>query len=169
MPSSVTFLVGNPLTENNFTYQHILGHIVWGLAAGLVSLKFKYFVIAGLFPIILDSDHILQIFDIEVLPRMAHSILFGAFVATIITVVFRKIDVLLIMISCSAVFTHISYDIFRMSTWGFPIFAPINNNLTLFNHHDWIIFEIIAISLVAIGTLITQRQKINNMILNKSD
>jgi len=37
----------------------------------------------------------------------------------------------------------------------------------MFSNYDWILFEIIAISLVAIGTLITQRQKIKNIILNK--
>lgn len=161
--------MGNPLTESNFTPQHILGHIFWGLAAGVISLKFKYFVIAGLFPIILDADHLLQFFDIAVLPRMAHSILFGAFAATIMISVFRRIDVLLIMISFSAVFTHISFDIFRKSTWGFPLFTPFNNNLIMFSNYDWILFEIIAISLVAIGTLITQRQKIKNMILHRDD
>jgi len=134
----------------------------------IVSFKFKYFVIAGLFPIILDADHVLSIFDIEILPRMAHSLLFGAFAAIIMTAVFRRSDVLLIMISLSAVFAHMSFDIFRANSFGFPIFAPFNNNVFAFNHHDWIAFEIIAISLVAIGTLITQRQKINNMILNRN-
>jgi len=167
MPSSVTYLVGNPISHSSFTPEHVLGHIAWGLAAGLVSLKFKYFVIAGLFPIILDSDHILSIFDIEILPRMAHSLLFGALAATVMTAVFRRTDVLLIMISFSAVFTHMSFDIFRGNSFGFPLFTPFSNNVFVFNNHDWIVFEIIAISIVAIGTLITQRQKINNMILNK--
>ena len=160
MPSSVTYLVGTPLTESTLTPQHVLGHLVWGLAAGLVSLKFKYFVIAGLFPIILDADHILQIFDIENLPRMAHSLLFGALAVTIITAVFRRIDVLLIMISLSAIFAHMSFDIFRDKTTGFPLFTPFNNNVIMFNHSDWIVFEIIAISLVVIGTLITQGKKL---------
>lgn len=169
MPSSETYLVGTPISENNFQPYHILGHVVWGLAAGLVSLKFKYFVIAGLFPIILDADHILSIFDIEILPRMAHSILFGALAVIIMISAFRRIDVLLIMISFSAVFTHISFDIFRANTFGFPIFTPFNNNVFMFNPHDWIVFEIIAVSLVVIGTLIIQRQKIKNMILHRGD
>jgi len=171
MPSSITYLVGNPISHSNFTPQHVLGHLVWGLAVGLVSFRLKYFVIAGLFPLILDADHILSIFDIEILPRMAHSLLFGAFAATIMTAimiaVFRRIDFILIMISTSAVFSHISFDIFRRDSSGFPLFTPFSNNVFSFNHHDWIVFQIIAILLVAIGTLLTQRQKINNTILSK--
>jgi len=167
MPSSVTHVSEIPLTGDTFTYQHILGHLVWGLAAGLVSFKFKYFVIAGLFPIILDADHISTILGMEHLSRMAHSLLFGVLAATTMIAVFRRIDVLLIMISVSAIFSHISFDIFRADTSSFPLFTPFNNNLVVFNHHEWIVFEIIAISLVAIGTLLSQRQKINNMILNK--
>jgi len=167
MPSSVTHISEPLFTTNTITPQHILGHIVWGLAAGLISFKFKYFVIAGLFPVILDADHLLSIFGMEHLARMAHSLLFGVLAVTIMTAVFRRIDVLLIMISFSAVFTHMSFDIFRANTSSFPLFTPFNNNQFVFYHPDWIVFEIIAISLVVIGTLITQRQKINNMILKK--
>jgi len=171
MPSSVTYLVGNPISHSNFTPQHVLGHLVWGLAVGLVSFRLKYFVIAGLFPFILDADHILSIFDIEILPRMAHSLLFGVFAATIMAAimiaVYRRIDILLIMISASAVFSHISFDIFQADSAGFPLFTPLSNNAFFFNHHDWIVFQIIAISFVAIGTLLAQRQKINNTILSK--
>ena len=50
---------------------------MWGLAIGIASFSFRYAILSGLFPIILDFDHLLQFFEVEMIPRMAHSFTFG--------------------------------------------------------------------------------------------
>ena len=56
------FIVGNPLEVSGISFEHVFGHILWGLVAGIVSFSFRYAIISGLFPIILDFDHLLQFF-----------------------------------------------------------------------------------------------------------
>jgi len=56
------FLVGNPLEVSGVTHEHIIGHIMWGLVAGIASFSFRYAILSGLFPIILDFDHWIQFF-----------------------------------------------------------------------------------------------------------
>ena len=68
------FIVGNPLEVSGVSFEHIFGHIMWGLAAGIASFSFRYAIISGLFPIILDFDHLIQFFGIEMITRMANSI-----------------------------------------------------------------------------------------------
>ena len=67
------FIVGNPLEVSGVSFEHVFGHIVWGLAIGIASFSFRYAILAGLFPIILDFDHWIQFLGIEMIPRMAHS------------------------------------------------------------------------------------------------
>ena len=37
-------ILGNPLTVSNPTMEHILGHILFGMIAGAISLSLKYFL-----------------------------------------------------------------------------------------------------------------------------
>ena len=62
-------VIGNPLDPNvtGISAEHIIGHMVWGLMAGIASMSLKYFISTGLFAIILDSDHLLQFLDLECL------------------------------------------------------------------------------------------------------
>ena len=89
LPNAI--ILGSPL-DSYVTIEHVMGHIVWGLVVGIVSFSLRYVVIAGLFPIILDADHLLQFLGIEMIQRMAHSIPF-AFVAIIVMIIiFGKKD-----------------------------------------------------------------------------
>ena len=66
------YVVGNPLEASNTTPEHVIGHIIWGLIPGLAFLSFRYIILAGLFPIILDADHLLQLLDIEMIHNYIH-------------------------------------------------------------------------------------------------
>ena len=77
-PSSEhTFVIGNPLVVSSVTYEHVIGHIFWGAVIGLGTLSIRYIVLGGSFAIFLDSDHLLQFLDIELVSRMSHSIPFA--------------------------------------------------------------------------------------------
>ena len=106
LPNS--FLVGNPLEVSGVSPEHIAGHIMWGLVAGIVSFSFRYAILSGLFPIILDFDHLIQFFGIEMIPRMAHSITFGIIAMGIMMVIFGKRDLRLgAIIYCGSIFSHV--------------------------------------------------------------
>ena len=153
------FIVGNPLEVSGISFEHVFGHIVWGLAIGIASFSFRYAILSGFFPIILDFDHWIQFLGIEMIPRMAHSITFGILAMVIMTFIFGRKDLRLGAISIAAVLSHISFDIFLGGTSTFPVLVPfILNNFT-FSGIDWIIFEFIAAALIFVTSIIVLRKQ----------
>lgn len=153
------FLVGNPLEVSGITPEHIVGHILWGLVAGIASFSLRYAVLSGLFPIILDFDHWIQFFGIDMIPRMAHSITFGFIAIVIMMIIFGRKDFRLGAIAIAAVFSHISFDIFLGGTSKFPIFVPFITKNVTFSGLDWIFFEALAISIIFVASIIVLRKQ----------
>jgi len=159
-----TFLVGNPLEVSGISFEHVFGHIMWGLVAGIVSFSFRYAIISGLFPIILDFDHLIQFFGIEMIPRMAHSIIFGLIAVGIMMVIFNRKDLRLGAIAIAAVFSHMSFDIFLVGGTEFPIFAPLTSENITFSESYWILFQFISITIIFVASIIFfKKQKIKIM------
>ena len=153
------FLVGNPLEVSGISFEHVFGHIIWGLVIGIVSFSFRYAILAGLFPIILDFDHWIQFLGIEMIPRMAHSITFGFIAMGIMMFIFGRKDLRLGAIAIAAVFSHISFDIFLTGTSDFPVFVPFVLDKFTFSGTDWIIFEFLAASLIFVASIIVFRKQ----------
>ena len=148
------FIVGNPLEVSGISFEHVFGHIMWGLAAGIASFSFRYAIISGLFQIILDFDHWIQFLGIEMIPRMAHSITFGLIAVSVMMVIFNRKDLRLGAIAIAAVFSHMSFDIFLGGSTKFPLFVPWNSQVVTFSGTDWIIFEFVAISIIFVSSVI---------------
>ena len=148
------FIVGNPLEVSGISFDHVFGHIMWGLAAGIASFSFRYAIISGLFPIILDFDHWIQFLGIEMIPRMAHSITFGLIAVSVMMVIFNRKDLRLGAIAIAAVFSHMSFDIFLGGSTKFPLFVPWNSQVVTFSGTDWIIFGFVAISIIFVSSVI---------------
>jgi len=157
LPSA--FFVGNPLEVSGITVEHVTGHVVLGLMIGIVTFKLRYFLIGGIFAIILDSDHLIQFLGMEVVPRMAHSVSFGLIAILVMMLIFGKKDYLLGAISFAAVLSHISFDILLGGEDKFPFFTPFTNEVTIFQGSDWILMEIGAVILVGISVFISRRKK----------
>ena len=157
-------IIGSPLEVSNVTVEHITGHVVFGMIVGLVTLSLRYFLIGGIFSVILDSDHLIQFLGIEVVPRMAHSVSFGIIAIFVMMMIFGKRDYLLGAISFAAVLSHISYDILLGGTAKFPFFTPFTNELTTFQGPDWILMEIGAVILVGISVFISRRKKMKKRL-----
>ena len=153
------FIVGNPLEVSGISFEHVFGHIIWGLAIGIASFSFRYAILSGLFPIILDFDHWIQFLGIEMIPRMAHSITFGLIAIVIMMLIFGKKDLRLGAISIAAVFSHMSFDIFLGGTTEFPVFTPIITENLTFSGIDWVIFEFLAISIIFISSIIYRKKQ----------
>ena len=160
-----TFLVGNPLEVSGISFEHVFGHIMWGLVAGIVSFSFRYAILSGLFPIILDFDHWIQFLGIEMIPRMAHSITFGLIAVGIMMAIFGKKDLRLGAIAIAAVFSHMSFDIFLVGGTEFPIFVPFTSESITFSGFDWIFFEFLSIAIIFVASIIFfRKQKISTRI-----
>jgi hypothetical protein len=153
------FLVGNPLEVSGVSPEHIAGHIVWGLVAGITSFSLRYVILSGLFPIILDFDHLIQFFGIEMIPRMAHSITFGIIAMGVMMVIFGKKDLRLCVIAIAAVFSHMSFDIFLGGSTEFPVFAPFVSQSITFSGLDWVFFEFLAIVIIFIASIVFFRKQ----------
>ena len=152
------FMVGNPLYHSTTTPEHIIGHIVWGLIPGLAFLSLRYIILAGLFPIILDADHLLQLLEIEMVPRMAHSLPFILIAIVVMMLLFGKKDIRLIAVSAAAVFSHMSFDIILGGATVFPVLAPFSGEFFWFSGIDWIIFEAIAAAIILTASVIVKKK-----------
>ena len=163
-------VIGNPLIVSNPTLEHIVGHILFGMIAGAISLSLRYVFLTGAFAILLDADHLLQFFDLEMISRMAHSVPFAIIVAVIMLYLFGKKDYRLAAISFSAIISHIAFDIWLTgqiypgSSSGFPLFSPFTIEIIRFQGLDWLYLEILAIGIVAIISILNRKISIKNML-----
>ncbi|MFM8659293.1 MAG: hypothetical protein ACKOCQ_05085 [Candidatus Nitrosotenuis sp.] len=154
-----SYLVGNPLEISGISIEHIAGHIVFGLIVGSASLGIRYMIIAGLFPIALDADHLVHFLNIASIPRMGHSFVFALIAVPIMMYLLGKKDYRLGAISIAAVLTHVSFDILLSEPSGtkFPILIPFSNKMVTLIGFDWVMFSISAVIVVALGTLLHKR------------
>ena len=151
-------VIGNPFEVSTATPEHVIGHIIWGLIPGLAFLSLRYIILAGLFPIILDADHLLQFLEIEMVPRMAHSLPFILIVIVVMMLLFGKKDIRLIAVSAAAVFSHMSFDIILGGDTVFPILAPFSGEFFWFSGIYWIIFEAIAAAIILTASVIVKKK-----------
>ena len=167
-----SMILGNPLIVSNPSLEHILGHIFFGMIAGMLALRLNYVFIAGAFAILLDADHLLQFLNLEMILRMSHSIPFAIIAALIIFAIFGKKDYRLAAISFAAVLSHIAFDtwlsgqIFPGSTSSFPLFAPFSVETILFQGLDWLYLEILAVGIVGIISVLHYKNSIKNLCRN---
>lgn len=148
----------NPIEVIGFvSIEHIIGHIVFGMFLGVVTLSLRYVVLGGFFALLVDADRVLNILDILAFPRMAHSIPFAILAAVVMMLVFGKKDLKLISISFAAIFIHISFDILSGRSGSFLLFTPFFNTKFYFPELTWIYFFLLSIAIVGVFTLITKR------------
>jgi hypothetical protein len=163
--SEFTFVIGNPLVVSGVTFEHVLGHIFWGAIIGLGTLSIRYIIIGGSFAMFLDADHLLQFLDIELVSRMSHSIPFAVIVAVVFFVILRGRDIRLCIVAFSAVLSHIAFDVFLAhiafnSFTKFPLFSPFTFETVSLQGLDWLVIQIVGVSLVAITSYFYKRKEI---------
>jgi len=161
-------IIGDPLIVSNPSLEHILGHVFFGMIAGVLSLRLKYVFLIGAFALLLDADHLLQFFNVEMISRMVHSVPFAIIIAVIMLYVFGKKDYRLAAISFSAIISHIAFwfvgQIYPGSTSGFPLFSPFTVEIIRFQGLDWLYLEILAIVIVGIIAILHRKISIKNHI-----
>ncbi|PHY03739.1 MAG: hypothetical protein CK526_06885 [Thaumarchaeota archaeon] len=153
------YLIGNPLEVSGISVEHVVGHIMFGMIAGIATLSIRYIIIAGLFPIALDADHLVQFLNLEAIPRMGHSYIFAIISVPIMMYFFGKKNYRLGAICLASVLSHISFDILNSGKNGtsFPILIPFSSKMVLLIDYDWILFIVSAIVIVGIGTFIAKK------------
>ena len=166
-------IIGNPFEVSAISVQHVLGHIFWGMIAGLLSLRLNYIFLCGGFAILLDADHLLQFLDIEMISRMSHSIPFAIVVGFIMLAISKFRDYRLAVVSFSAIISHLAFDIWlaQQSGWSgtqFPLFSPFSADMIALSGYDWLFLEIFAFSVVGIVAFINRKvaKKRNHIKIN---
>ena len=165
-----SYIIGSPLIVSSPTPEHILGHVFFGMIAGAISLSLRYVFLSGALALLLDADHLLQFFDVEMIARMVHSLPFAIIIAVIMLYIFGKKDYRLAAISFSAIISHIAYDILYVgqiypgSTSGFPLLSPFTVEIFRFQGLDWLYLEILAIVIVGIIAILSRKISIKNHI-----
>jgi len=162
------FYAGNPLIVSNPSFEHVFGHLMFGMIAGAISLSLRYVFLSGAFALLVDADHLLQFFNIEMISRMSHSIPFAIIIAVVMLYVFGKKDYRLASISFFAIISHIAFDILFVgqinpgSTGGFPLFAPITLEFFQLGGLDWLYLEILAVVIIGIIAVLDRKASIKN-------
>ena len=162
------FHAGNPLIVSHPSFEHIFGHLTFGMIAGAISLSLRYVFLSGAFALLVDADHLLQFFNIEMISRMSHSIPFAIIIAVVMLYVFGKKDYRLAAISFFAVISHIAFDILFVgqinpgSTGGFPLFAPFTLEFFQLGGLDWLYLEILAVVIIGIIAVLDRKVSIKN-------
>ena len=165
-----SYIIGSPFIVSSPTPEHILGHVLFGMIAGAISLSLRYVFLSGALALLLDADHLLQFFDVEMIARMVHSLPFAIIIAVIMLYIFGKKDYRLAAISFSAIISHIAYDILYVgqiypgSTSGFPLLSPFTVEIFRFQGLDWLYLEILAIVIVGIIAILSRKISIKNHI-----
>ena len=163
--SEFTVVIGNPLVVSSVTYEHVLGHVFWGAIIGLGTLSIRYIILGGSFAIFLDSDHLLQFLDIELVSRMSHSIPFAILVSIVFFIILRGKDIRICAVAFAAVLSHLAFDIFLVdvsfgSGTKFPLFSPFTFETVPFQGLDWLGIQVIGVALVAITSYFYKRNEI---------
>ena len=104
------FYAGNPLIVSNPSFEHVFGHLMFGMIAGAISLSLRYVFLSGAFALLVDTDHLMQFFNIEMVSRMSHSIPFAIIIAVVMLYVFGKKDYRLAAIAFFAIISHIAFE-----------------------------------------------------------
>ncbi|MGQ0606289.1 MAG: hypothetical protein ACT4OD_04985 [Candidatus Nitrosotenuis sp.] len=153
------YIIGNPLEVSGISVEHVVGHIVFGLIVGMAALGIRYVIIAGLFPIALDADHLIQFLNLEAIPRMGHSFVYSIISVLIMMYVLGKKDYRLGAISIASVLSHISFDALLSGKNGssFPLLIPFSSKTVTLTDYDWILFLVSAIIIVGTGTFLAKK------------
>lgn len=157
------YLIGNPLEVSGISVEHVIGHIAFGMIAGIATLSVRYLIIAGLFPIALDADHLIQFLNLEAIPRMGHSFVYAVISVPIMMYVLGKRDYRLGAISLASVLTHVSFDVLLSGKMGssFPILIPFSGQTVTLIGYDWILFLSAAAIIIGTGTFIAKKSHSN--------
>lgn len=139
--------------------REIAGHVLWGLVAGSAFLGIRYIIITGLFAVLIDSDHLIALLQVDAIPRMSHSILFGMVSVVILLVLFGRRDYKLGAAVISGILAHLSFDTFAGDDGKFPLFVPFYNHSITFPNIDWIYFEAGAIAVACITMALVARNR----------
>ncbi len=164
-----TYVVGNPLQVSGISAEHLLGHVLWGLVVGIATFSVRYVILGGLFPTALDTDHLLQFLDLEMIPRISHSILFAILIFVIFYFLFGKKDIRLPVLASVSVFVHISLDIIiGVNGYSqFPFLIPFVGDMIKFDGFAWIFFEVISIIPVFLVSVYYLRKRNKSSIAPK--
>jgi|TARA_B100001146_G_scaffold91844_1_gene81326 hypothetical protein len=164
------FYAGNPLIVSHPSFEHIFGHLMFGMIAGAISLSLRYVFLSGAFALLVDADHLMQFFNIEMVSRMSHSIPFAIIIAVVMLCVFGKKDYRLAAIAFFAIISHIAFDILLIGQiypdgiGRFPLFAPFTLEFFQFQGLDWLYLEILAVGIVGIIAILDRKISIKNYI-----
>jgi len=164
------FYAGNPLIVSHPSFEHIFGHLMFGMIAGAISLSLRYVFLSGAFALLVDADHLMQFFNIEMVSRMSHSIPFAIIIAVVMLYVFGKKDYRLAAIAFFAIISHIAFDILFVGQiypdgiGRFPLFAPFTLEFFQFQGLDWLYLEILAVGIIGIIAILDRKISIKNYI-----
>jgi hypothetical protein len=131
----------------------ILGHISFGIFAGLATRRVGLTLLCGAEAILIDVDHLLSALNLPVAARLSHSIPFALVISAVFLAfpqhVVRKRT--LALVTVASILSHLSYDILA-GNGQFPLLAPFSFQFYDLPYFYWPILEAAAILVCAFVT-----------------
>ena len=162
-------------TYASFTIE-ILGHIGFGLVAALPLLDFELILLGGASAVLIDTDHFLSSLKFGVSGRPDHSVFFILVSAVLLVLIARQMNlskqsqIRLAFLAPAIVMSHIAYDLFAAGgTSTFPLFVPFDFQELALPYSDWYVLLIGAITLTAIGYLVSKRFEKRELIQSENE
>jgi hypothetical protein len=125
----------------------ILGHALFGVAAGIGTRRVTLALLCGADAVLIDSDHLLAALNLPVLGRLSHSFPFAVVISLILLAVPQRFVPrrALVLVTIASILSHLSYDVFA-GNGQFPILAPLSFQSVTFPGFSWPILELAAVS-----------------------
>jgi hypothetical protein len=152
----------------------VLGHFFFGFVAALPLLDLSLAFLTGALAVLIDTDHLLGAWGFSVSGRPDHSFFYAMVSTVILVVISRKVGMRsptlakIAFVGTITLFSHIAYDIFAGTGSDFPLFIPFNFANTLLLGIDWVVFEIAAVFVAALGWFVSRRIKKIGVAIEKS-
>jgi hypothetical protein len=130
----------------------VSGHIAFGIIAAVPTFDASLIFFCAGESILIDSDHILSALNYPVDGRLAHSVFFAIFAATLISYVARpgkRSKRAVFLVTLAAIPAHMSYDVFAGDGF-FPILTPLSFVTYSFPYWTWPVLLIVAMTLTGL-------------------
>jgi hypothetical protein len=129
----------------------VLGHFLFGLAAGAATGRLAPALLAGLEAVLIDSDHLMAAAGFSIDARLSHSVSFALLSSFLIARAgrrraFASNSYAIMAVTLASFLTHLAFDI-ASGDGFFPMFFPLSVSPIDLPYLTWPILEVGAVCL----------------------
>lgn len=152
----------------------VSGHFLFGFVAAIPFLDFRISLFTGAAAVLIDTDHILSVMDLNIGGRPDHSFLYILISAGVMIFIASRLGfpksflVKMLFLAPVVFFAHVSYDIVAQGGTSFQLFIPFSFQTQTISFYYSIPFEGAALILSFIGNLLSRRISVRHLSIHST-